>query len=176
MLAALQMNVRPREARRKVLIPSRMRVGADWTDVCIHNMSSYGMLVGGDDAPAAGSYVDIRRGSHVIIGRVVWKKDRFFGVRTQDRLDIDGLINEPRIAKRPQAQQTEAERRAQSRLLAEAVIADKVEKSRKLSSALQFGLMMVAGLAVSAIAASEVYDVLAEPLSTVGAAMGGPAK
>ncbi|NJC33649.1 hypothetical protein GGR88_001123 [Sphingomonas jejuensis] len=167
------MNLRPREARRKVLIPSRMRLGADWVDVCIHNMSSFGMLVGGDDAPAAGSYVDIRRGTHVIIGRVVWRKDRFFGVRTQDRLDIDSIVNEPRLAKRPQAQQTPAERRTQSRLLAEAVIADRVEKSRKLSSALQFGLMVLAGLAVSAIAATEVYEVLAKPFASVGSAIGG---
>ena len=118
-----------------------------------------------------GSYVDIRRGSRVIIGRVVWRKGRFFGVKAQDRLDIDGLIDEPRLAGRPRTDARKAdsttERRAGDRMAADAAIARRLERSRHLSSAFQFVLIVAGGAAVAGFVATQVYAVLAAPFSII---------
>ena len=44
-----------------------MRSGASWHDVCILNLSLHGAGIQALEPPARGSYVEIRRGSHVII-------------------------------------------------------------------------------------------------------------
>ena len=102
-----------------VLIPARMHVGPSWIEVVIHNLSSGGALVASDEAPDRGTYVEIRRGRQTIIGRVVWRKDRFFGIQAQGRLDIAAIINEPRLPSRPRSANdpgSSYERRAQSRM------------------------------------------------------------
>ena len=173
MLALLRNGMVEREVRRKVLIRSRMRGDSGWVDCCIHNMSSQGMMVATDDPPAVGAYVDIRRGTHVIIGRVRWRKDRFFGVRAQDRLPIDAIINEPRLAQRPTAATSTdgADRRAASRLSAEAAMARRIERNRWLSSSFQFGLLALAGVTGAAIAGHEVYQMLSRPAAAVTQAL-----
>jgi hypothetical protein len=173
MLALLRNGMVEREVRRKVLIRSRMHSGSGWVDCCIHNMSSQGLMVAADDPPVVGAYVDIRRGTHVIIGRVRWRKDRFFGVRAQDRLPIDAIINEPRLAQRPTAAAVDgADRRAASRLSAEAAMARRIERNRWLSSSFQFGLLALAGVTGAAIAGHEVYQMLSRPAAAVTRALG----
>lgn len=158
-----------REARRKVLVRSRMKADTGWVDVCIHNMSSRGLMAAADDAPAPGAYVDIRRGRHVIIGRTVWRKGRFFGVRTQDKLPIDAIVGEPVRQDRPPAGNAQVERRGETRLQTEARMARRLERSRQMSSVLQFGLLAVASIGGALLIGQQVYDVLARPLAAVEA-------
>lgn len=61
-----------------------MRVEGRWTDVCIRDISSRGLLVQAAVAPVRGDYIEIFRADRAIVGRVVWNKDRRFGVQTQD--------------------------------------------------------------------------------------------
>lgn len=178
MLAALQTGFRPREERITVLIPSRMRLGAKWVDVVIHNVSSRGLMAGCDTPPAPGSYVEIRRGTIVIVGRVMWQKDRFFGLRSQDRLSVQGLVNEPRLAQRPQQAKDsdQGERRADRRLAHEARLARSVERSRAFSSAFQFVIIALVGVSIAAAAAHSVYGMLQRPADAIGQALEGAAK
>lgn len=173
MTNASQHGTTPREARRVVTIPSRMQSGVAWVDVCIHNASSRGLMVATEIPPPQGSYVDIRRGSQVIIGRVVWRKGRFFGIRCQDRLDVDGLIAEPRLAGLPSAAKIRAEsmadRRSSDRASSDATVARRLERSRQLSSAFQFGLLALGAAAASGILATEVYRLLASPFTQIAA-------
>ena len=169
-LSALSTQLKPREARREVHIPSRMRSREEWIDVCIRNISSRGLLVECSSPPSRGSYVDIRRGSQVIIGRVVWSKAGRFGVRTQDRLDIDAIINEPRLAQRP-IRPTASERRNRSRAGADADITSRLERNRWRSSIMQFVLIVVGVIAASALIATAVHDVLASPLAAIERAL-----
>lgn len=164
MLASLQTGWKTREPRRTVLIPSRMQVGAVWVDACIHNMSSRGMMLATDDPPAPGTYVDIRRGTQVVIGRVMWRKDRFFGIRTQDRLDLDAIVNEPRLTARPQRKDVGApDRRSRDRLVAEARIGQKVERSRQISMLMQFVVVLALGAAAAVLIGDHAYRLLAAP-------------
>ena len=173
MLSALQTKFLPREARKTVRIPSRMRVGEVWMDICIRNLSSRGMLVQCQSPPARGCYVEIRRGSQVIIGRVVWRKEDGFGLRTQDRLDVEAIINEPRLAGRPsvRASGTPSERRTRSRSATAADAARRLDRSRWLSSLMQFGLLVLAGAAAAGILATEANRILGQPFATVAAAL-----
>lgn len=154
-----------------MLIPARMRVDGEWTDVVLHNLSAHGALVAGDNAPSKGSYVELRRGNQLIIGRVVWSKDRFFGIRTQDKLDIPAIINEPRLARRPQGRgpSTPAlvDRRRETRMDADARLARQFERSRHYSSVLQFALFAVAALSAAGLAAMQVHEVLAAPFAII---------
>ncbi|MEH3123169.1 MAG: PilZ domain-containing protein [Sphingomonas phyllosphaerae] len=169
MLAALQTGFRPREERITVLIPSRMRLEAQWLDVVIHNVSSRGLMAGCDQPPAVGSYVEIRRGSLVIVGRVQWSKGRFFGMRSQDRLSVKALIDEPRLAGRParDAAKPEADRRAERRLAHEAQMARKVERSRSFASMFQFLVIVAVGVTLAGIAAHTVYTMLSAPAAQI---------
>lgn len=162
MLAALQTGFRPREERITVLIPSRMRNGSQWSDVIIHNVSSRGLMAGCDQCPAIGSYVEIRRGTITIVGRVQWSKARFFGIRTQDRLSVQALIDEPRLAHRPNRAPSEGgeDRRAERRLAHEANQARRMERSRSFASMFQYVAIALVGLTLAVLAAQGVYGVL----------------
>ncbi|PAX06526.1 PilZ domain-containing protein [Sphingomonas lenta] len=171
----MQAGLRPREPRVKVLVPCRMNVSGRWVDVCVHNASSRGLLVAADEAPGTGAYIDIRRGTLVIIGRVVWRKGRFFGVRTQDRLSVQALVSEPRRGPHGASASSplSEERRTQSRLAAEGRVARRVEHSRQTSSRLQFGFLVLAAAAIAMFMADEVGLMLAQPLTAVSAALDG---
>ncbi|MEH3048214.1 PilZ domain-containing protein [Sphingomonas adhaesiva] len=173
MLAKLQTGFRPREERITVLIPSRMRVGSAWTDVVIHNVSSRGLMGGCDTPPAPGSYIEVRRGTIVIVGRVMWGKGRFFGVRTQDRISVKALIDEPRLAGRPQpkAQDAGTERRAENRLAHEARMARSVERSRAFSSMFQYVGIVLTIIAAVGLGGSIIYGALTEKVATVTQAL-----
>lgn len=169
-LGSLQIGYKARETRHTVLIPARMHSGASWSDVVIHNLSANGALIACDDAPERGSYVDIRRGRQTIIGRVVWQKGRFFGIRARETIDINTITNEPRLAGKPKAaNKPEAgqERRAHARMNADADVARRLEQSRRRSSALQFMVFAVAAFSIAAFAAVQVKEVLSRPLSRV---------
>lgn len=175
MMAALQAGYRSREDRVKVLIPSRMRLDSSWCDVVIHNISSRGMMVASDQPPPARSYVEIRRGTQVIVGKVMWTKGRFFGLKSQDRLSVQAIVAEPRLAGKPQAaaDRQSTERRADSRLIAEAQLARRVERSRAVASLVQYGVIAAGAIAVASIAGGMVFDTLARPSAAIVAGLGG---
>lgn len=175
MLAKLQTGFRPREERITVLIPSRMRVGSAWADVVIHNVSSRGLMGGSDSPPAPGSYIEIRRGTIVIVGRVMWGKGRFFGVRTQDRISVKSLIDEPRLASRPQAKKDDAkgDRRAENRLAHEARMARSVERSRAFASMFQYLAIVATIIAAVGLGGSILYGALNDQVAVVSEALAG---
>lgn len=152
-----------------MLIPSRMRLETRWLDVVIHNVSSRGLMAGCDEPPAVGSYVEIRRGTLVIVGRVQWNKGRFFGLRSQDRLSVKALIDEPRLASRQVRADTNVEndRRAERRLAQEAQLARKVERSRSFASLFQFLVLVAVGVTMAGIAAHTVYTMLSAPAAQI---------
>lgn len=168
--------MRAREPRISVWIPSRMQAGAVWVDVCIHNISSRGLLVQAEQPPEPGTYIDIRRGTQIIIGRAVWRKDRYFGVRAQERLNVDSIINEPRLTSRPAvacADGAKPERRAPARATTQADVAARLESSKRFASAFQFGLILAGCGAAAIFCAYEVRQVLSRPMIAAEKAMAG---
>lgn len=159
--------VKPRESRLNVMIKARMRAGATWSDACILNLSTRGMLVRSADSPERGSYLEIRRGAHVIVARVVWSKPGRFGVHTQDPVPAGSLILD---SDKPAAATSQgvgaAERRAPPRP-AQA----RHEDSRLKSRAIEFGAILLVGAAMTAALGQAVAQALAEPLLAVNEAL-----
>jgi hypothetical protein len=155
--------MKSREPRVRCVITARMRFNGSWSDVCVHNISSRGMLIQAGAAAARGSYIEVRRGQHVIVGRVAWSKGHRLGVRTQERLDIGAILREPDASKvnyeaRIRSQPS-FDRRSVYRL-AKAEAGWKAEQSRFRSRALEFACVA----AMSAFAALMIFDTATESL------------
>jgi hypothetical protein len=158
------MALKPREPRQKVLIKARMRIGASWADACILNLSSRGMLVQSGAAPQRGNYLEIRRGRHVVVARVIWSCDEHFGVETQATVSAEELIWEIdncSTVTRPVA----AERRAAPRF------SEKSEASRQRGRVFEFGSLALFGIASAFLLFATVDELLGRPLSELEAAL-----
>ena len=145
-----------------------MRVGAAWGDVCILNISARGLGLQAATPPEKGDYIELRRGTHVIIARVAWTNKHRFGVHTQDRLPIEQIINEPDKSQVVQSGASElvAERRSNPRPLHE-----RHQQSRIASRAMEFACFVVLGVSAATVAFSAVNDRLGSPLSRISAAL-----
>ena len=75
------------------MIPTRLRAGAQWSDACILNISSRGMMIRSGRAGPAGSTVELRRGDYVIVAHVVWREGAHAGLRSDDRLPVDEIMS-----------------------------------------------------------------------------------
>ena len=83
-----------REPRQAVYLAARVRTERGWIDASIHNVSSHGMLLQSAHPPRPGSYVELRRAANTIIARIVWANGCFFGVRTQELIELGQLCGE----------------------------------------------------------------------------------
>jgi hypothetical protein len=137
-----------------------MRCGAAWSDVCIVNLSTRGVGLQSPRAPDRGTYVELRRGSNVlIVGCVVWSEGQRFGVRTQDPIWIDGVL---RASGGQQASAAEwRDRRAMPR--AQRGAGWSAIRGRMM----QFGFLVAGGVAATALLGSLVDSALANPLNTI---------
>ena len=84
--------MQPRESRREVVIPAQMRSKRGWSDVTIRNISPHGMMLLAPFPPRPGSYVEVRRASLAMIGRVVWVKGKTLGIQLIERLNFNALL------------------------------------------------------------------------------------
>ena len=84
---------RPRELRRRVVIPARLRNGAQWSDTCILNISSRGLMIHSGRSAPEGSVVELRRGKFVIVARVMWRDGGRVGLKSDDRLPIEDILS-----------------------------------------------------------------------------------
>lgn len=162
------MALKPREPRRKVMIQARMRLGASWSDACILNLSSRGMLVRGKGAPSRGAYLEIRRGHYVVVARVVWANADRFGVETQDIVPAEQLINHPDRAsgtERPSGSDC-ADRRVATRPSSR-----RHEANRWRARAFEFGTVALAGAAAAFLLIGVISEVLDRPFVAVATAL-----
>ena len=156
-----------------MLIPARLKQDAGWFDICIRDISPKGLLVQGASPPRRGSYVEIRRGAHVIVAKVAWAKDQQFGLTTQDIVPVDALIHRPDAAGfgRSPAPSNDArpEQRAAPRVSSEQAAA----RSRHMSAMIQYGFAIMFALACAVALVGFVQDSLHRSLGTVTTALAG---
>ena len=160
--------MKPREQRQKVMIKARMRTAASWNDVCILNLSIHGLGIQSAEPPARGTYVEICRGSHVIIARVVWTKGHRAGLRSQDPLFIQAIVNE---ALAPPQRLPVAAGRPVERRRAPRTAAQRFEQSRVAGRAMEFAGLAIVAVAVAMAAFGTVEQALAAPLSQIRASL-----
>ena len=143
-----------------------MRGDSGWSDACILNLSSRGLLINSGRPAAEGSVVELRHGDHVIVARVIWRKGTRSGLRTQDRVPVEEIVTGKQApALRLTAPQwPAAERRKQPRTH---------EENRLRSRVLEFASVAVIGGFLAATLFSMVEQAFARPLAAVHSALGG---
>ncbi len=162
--------MRPREPRRNVLIKARMRVGASWSDICIRNTSSRGLLVQAGTPPQRGTYVEVRRGPSVIVARCVWVREDKCGLRTQERVTIDEINSQSAKVKfvastwaRPGMERRSPDRASETRH----------DQNRMLARISEFAVVVSLGGFLAYVAAASLQEAFARPISVATAAIGG---
>lgn len=154
--------MKPREPRSTVILATRLRHGDAWCDACILNVSSRGLLLHASAPPERGVFVEVRRGAHVVVGRVIWSKDGRFGLQTQDRLSVTTLVKGQRPGSPGGAavfEQKDRRRRPRSKTDSNA--------SRQFGRLMEFLFVVGLGFVVASGAHDFVTVVLSEPLSMV---------
>ena len=157
---------RPRELRRRVMLPARVRAGVQWNDACILNISSRGLLINCPRGVSEGHVVELRRGDHVIVGRVVWREGSRAGLQCDDRLPVEQIMS----LDQSQALQLTApggdriERRKQPRI---------IDDARLRGRAMEFISVGVIVVSLALTIWSMAEQALAKPMAAAAAALGG---
>lgn len=164
--AASSPRIRPRELRRRVVLPARMRAGAGWSDACILNISSRGLQIQASRCAPKGSNVELWRGDQVITARVVWRCGARAGLQTEERIPVEEILS---LGQSPALQltagrQLDVERRVRMRAH---------DDSRLCGRAIEFLSVVVIAAALSSGMFLMVLEALARPLAAVRAAFGG---
>ena len=138
-----------------------------WRDVAIRNVSSHGLMLSLPDPPKRGSYVEIRRGALVIVGRIMWTNSRSCGLRTHEKLDVPelGELTAAQPGVRPGA--PAGPKRSQRKRRPE----DIAEHAAIASRRMQFVIMGVACTAAVFALAFVAYHWLARPIDNISTAL-----
>lgn len=153
-----------REQRKSVSITVRVKSDYGWGDAQICNVSSRGMMVLCEAPPRRSSYVEIRRGTHVVVGRIVWAADDSFGLQSQDKINLADLANP---GKRPPS--TTGDRRHAARAgdkISGRVpsLAEREAASARFARAANFIAIAVIGVGFAVIIADTAAESLANPI------------
>lgn len=162
------MDMKAREDRKKVMIRARMRDGVHWHDVCVLNMSTYGLGIQTAEPPQRGIYVEICRGRHSIIARVAWSKGHKAGLRAQDAIYLPGFVDDADnpVSAGPAVGGWPVERRRVARSAAE-----RHELSRFKARSIEFACLALIGGALATTALGIIQQAVAQPLSRITKAL-----
>jgi hypothetical protein len=154
-----------REPRRKVLIRATMRAGGPRADVCIRDVSAHGMMVQAAMPPPRGTFVDLEWGDQQIVGLVIWRRERRFGIQIRDRIAAHAL------ASRVQSQNAASGRVAPGRWRT-AAGAD-AGAGRSFAARLEFGIVAIFAAALVCALALTIFHTLSRPFASISAMLGG---
>lgn len=144
-----------------MLVPARLRHGSSWSDACILNVSSRGLMIHTGRPIPNGSRIEIRRGDHVIVARVVWREGGRAGLRAEDRVPLEDIVT---LGQSPSLQLSAAtgERRKHPR---------RGDHSRLRGRVVEFGGVVLIAAALTGAGLSMVDAAFARPLAVVSAAL-----
>jgi len=148
------------------MISARVRVGLQWSDACILNISSRGLLIHSGRAVPEGTTIELRRGEHVIVARVMWRDGARVGLQCDDQLPVEQIMSLGQSqALQLTASNNTQERRRQPR--ASAIDA------RLRGRAMEFVSVGVIAASLALTIWSMAEEALARPMAAVSAALGG---
>jgi hypothetical protein len=152
---------KPRELRRRVVVPARLRHGASWSDACILNISSRGLMIHSGRPIAQGAEVEIHRGDYAIVARVVWRDGGRAGLRAEDRVPVEEIMS---LGQSEVLQLAAAgvDRRKHPR---------PEERSRLRGRAIEFAGVAVIAASLAGAGLTMVEAAFARPLAMVSAAL-----
>lgn len=157
---------RPRELRRRVVLPARLRVDSSWCDACILNISSRGLMIQVSRGAPSADVVELRRGAHIILARVVWRDGSRAGLQSDDRLPVEEILSLSQAATlQLTAGDKPLERRSAPRRAH--------ETSRLRSRFAEFASVGVIAASLALTLFGIVQQALAAPMNAIRAALGG---
>lgn len=164
-LRKTQRNERPRELRRRVILPARLQSGAGWSDTCILNLSSRGMMIQSPRPMPPGSFVQLRRGDHVIAAKVVWRDGTRLGLQSEDRVPVEEIISLSGASslRLVASGETLPERRKKKR--------NDFEQARAKGRALEFAATIAAATVFATCAWGLAHEAFAKPIEAVQASL-----
>jgi hypothetical protein len=141
-----------------------MRTSRGWSDACILNVSSRGLMVHANLSAFKGSSVELWHGDQSIAARVVWQRGAKAGLEADEAIPVEEMLSVseaqllqalgPPRAERRKCPRTHDDSRFQGRIFEFASIAI-------IAAALGFGF------------SSWVSEVLGQPLTIIRKALGG---
>jgi hypothetical protein len=164
-------SLRPREERRKTVLRARLRTDLGWSDVTIGNVSSRGLMLQCMTPLQRNSFIEVRHRHVCIVGRIVWTHGVKCGVRTQDVVDIAGLLSHAPQKRRKAGEERRATPR---RRPLRAPLPDAVETaaaSRRFARAFDWTIMVIAAGAAGIFLAQSAWSVLDAPMTRATAAL-----
>jgi PilZ domain len=153
-----------REPRRKVMIRATMCAGGPWTDVCIRDISSRGIMAQTGAPPPRGTFIDLDWPGHQIVGLVVWRRERRFGIQIRERINVAGRSGRAAPETLAPQRRAPASPRAASRSGAVA--------SRTLAGRMEFAVVAIFAAALVAGLGFSAFQALSRPLDTVSSLLG----
>ena len=155
---------RSRELRRRVVLPARVRTPAGWSDACILNVSSRGLLIHSRGAAETGTTIELHHRDYAITARVVWRSGARAGLRSEDRVPVEEImiLGQAHNVTLTAVEQPGVERRRMPRH----------DESRARGRTIEFaGALAIAAVLASGMLAM-VESALARPLASIGVVLG----
>jgi hypothetical protein len=145
-----------------------MLTGAAWSDACILNISSRGLLIQTSRSTPQGSVVELRRDDHVIVARVVWREGMRAGLSAADRLPVEEILSLRQSSTlQPKAVDGQViDRRKRQRMQ------DAYEEGRLASRTMEFASVAVIAVCLAGTVFTLAEQALASPIAYIEAALG----
>ena len=147
------------------MLRARLRASSGWSDACILNVSSRGLMI---NAPAAGtaqgSTIELWHGERLIVATVMWRKGSRAGLKAEDCVPVDDILA---LSKAPELSLTADQwpafdRRSRPRL---------PDRSRARGRVIEFAGTAVIAACLAACAFIMVQQAFVRPLAHVQAAL-----
>ncbi len=155
-----------REQRRPVRLSVRYKTDNGWSDAQIRNISSSGMMAVCESPPRRGTYVEFRRGDSIIVGRVMWTCDDRFGLKAQDKINLQSLTASISQSTKETEERRKRDRAGEQLRVARPSAEELAARSAIAARAFQFvTIAVIAGAAVLFLVDS-AYDTISKPLAS----------
>jgi len=145
------------------MVSARLRHGASWSDACILNISTRGLMIQTGRPVQNGAEVELRRGNYVIVARVMWRDGGHAGLHSEVPVPVEDILT---LGQLPALQLTavRGERRQQRR---------SEDSSRLCGRAIEFAGVAVIAVSLAGAGLVMVEQAFARPLAIVETALGG---
>lgn len=148
------------------MLRARMRAGTGWSDACILNVSSRGLMINAPTVVALqGNVIELWHGEHVIVGTIMWKKGTRAGLQSEGRVPVDDILalNQGSALQLTAGAWPQNERRKRPRR----------SDSRMRGRLVEFAGVIAISASLAIGAATVVGEAFARPMHVVAAALGG---
>ena len=153
----------PRELRRSVLLPARMRTPTGWSDACILNVSSRGMMIHAKISPPDDT-IELRHNEFAFVLEIVWRNGTRVGVRSTERLPVEEIltVSESACLRLTAERRPGEERRRAPRT---------PDGSRLQGRAMEFAATAAIAVILAAGGVAMVSEAFARPMQTIELAL-----